>query len=140
MLWLKAFHIFFVVCWFSALFYLPRLFVYHAMSEDQLSKDRFKIMERKLFAGIATPSAIATVVLGIWLISLNFEYYMSSSWMHWKLMAVALIIVYHWLCWRLMIQFRNDQNTRSHKFYRLFNEVPVFPLLAIVILAVVKPF
>ena len=140
MLWLKALHIFSVVCWFSALFYLPRLFVYHAMSEDQVSKDRFKVMERKLFAAIATPSAIATVVLGIWLISLNFEYYMSSRWMHWKLMAVALIIVYHWLCWRLMIQFRNDQNTHSHKFYRLFNEVPVFPLLAIVILAVVKPF
>lgn len=140
MLWIKALHIVAVICWFAAIFYLPRLFVYHAMSEDQISKDRFVIMERKLFSGIGTPSAIATVLLGIWLISFNASYYMSSGWMHMKLALVLLLIVYHICCWRLMLQFRAGTNTRSHVFYRYFNEFPVLILIAVVILVVVKPF
>ncbi|MCP5347070.1 MAG: protoporphyrinogen oxidase HemJ [Gammaproteobacteria bacterium] len=139
MLWVKAFHIIAVICWFAGLFYLPRLFVYHAMSEDQVSRERFKIMERKLFRGIMTPSAIATVVLGLWLIGFNPSYYMSSWWMHAKLGLVAILLLYHFACWRIMLDFRADRNTRSHVFYRYFNEVPVLPLVAIVILVVVKP-
>lgn len=140
MLWIKAFHIVAVVCWFAAIFYLPRLFVYHAMAEDQVSKDRFIIMERKLFNGICTPSAVLTVILGIVLISFNPSYYMSSGWMHAKLGLVFLLIVYHLMCWRVLKQFRDGDNSRSHVFYRYFNELPVFLLIGIVILVVVKPF
>ncbi|MDO9317761.1 MAG: protoporphyrinogen oxidase HemJ [Gammaproteobacteria bacterium] len=140
MAWVKAFHIIAVVCWFAAIFYLPRLFVYHAMSEDKVSKDRFVIMERKLFRGIATPSAIATVLLGIWLISFNPSYYMSSGWMHAKLALVILLSIYHYFCWRIMIAFRDEKNTRSHVYFRYFNELPVFLLIGIIILVVVRPF
>jgi putative membrane protein len=139
MLWVKAFHIIAVVCWFAGLFYLPRLFVYHAMSEDQVSKDRFKVMERKLFRGIMTPSAIVTVVLGAWLISFNAQYYLSSWWMYAKLALVMVLIGYHILCWKMMIAFRDDNNARDHRFYRFFNEFPVLVLVTIVILVVVKP-
>ncbi|MDX1492048.1 MAG: protoporphyrinogen oxidase HemJ [Pseudohongiellaceae bacterium] len=140
MLWVKAFHIVAVVCWFAAIFYLPRLFVYHAMAEDQVSKDRFVIMERKLFNGICTPSAIMTIVLGIVLISFNPSYYMSSGWMHAKLGLVALLIVYHFMCWRVLVQFRDGKNSRTHVYFRVFNELPVFLLIGIVILVVVRPF
>ncbi|MFY0700898.1 MAG: protoporphyrinogen oxidase HemJ [Bermanella sp.] len=140
MLWLKAFHIIAVVCWFAALFYLPRLFVYHAMSEDQTSKERFKIMERKLYRGIMTPSMIAVVVLGGWLLTLNPEYYFSQGWIHAKLTLVAILIGYHFHCGVLLKQFRDDKNTKSHTFYRFFNEAPVLILVAVVILAVVRPF
>ena len=139
MLWVKAFHIIAVICWFAAMFYLPRLFVYHAMSEDQISRDRFKIMERKLYRGIMTPSAIATVLLGGWLISFNPSYYMSEWWMHAKLGLVVILILYHIACWRFLLAFRDDRNTRDHKFFRYFNEFPVLLLIAIVILVVVKP-
>ena len=140
MLWIKAFHIIAVICWFAALFYLPRLFVYHAMSEDQISIDRFKIMQRKLYRGIMTPSMIATLVLGGWLMSFNLDYYLSQAWFHAKLLLIAALVVYHFYCGRLMHQFRDDKNTRSHKFYRVFNEVPVLMLVAIVIFVVVRPF
>jgi len=140
MLWLKAFHIIAVVCWFAALFYLPRLFVYHAMSEDNTSKERFKIMERKLYRGIMTPSMIAVVILGTWLLTLNPSYYFSQGWIHAKLTLVAILIGYHFYCGYLLKQFRDDINTKSHKFYRFFNEAPVLILIAVVILAVVRPF
>ena len=139
MLWVKAFHIVAVVCWFAGLFYLPRLFVYHAMSEDKISQDRFVIMERKLFWGITTPSAIATVALGIWLIGFNAAYYMSSGWMHAKLGLVVILLVYHIMCWRHLVSLREQRNTRSHVYFRYFNEFPVLLLIAIVILVVVKP-
>ena len=138
-LWVKAFHIIAVICWFAGLFYLPRLFVYHAMSEDQLSKDRFKIMERKLYRGIMTPSAIVAVLLGIWLITFNPSFYLSSWWMHAKLGLVAMLGVYHFFCWRFLLALRDDSNIRSHVFFRYFNEFPVLLLVAIVILVVVKP-
>lgn len=140
MLWLKAFHIVAVVTWFAALFYLPRLFVYHAMSEDQISKDRFKIMERKLYRGIMTPSMIVVIALGTWLITLNPEYYLSQGWMHAKLALVTFLVGYHFMCASLLKKFAQDINDKSHVFYRWFNEVPVLFLIAIVILVVVRPF
>lgn len=139
MLWVKAFHIIAVVCWFAGLFYLPRLFVYHAMSEDQVSKDRFVIMERKLFWGITTPSAILAITLGTWLLIANASYFMAWWWMHVKLALVALVVLYHGICWWYMRALREGSNAHSHRFFRLFNELPVFLLVGIVILIVVKP-
>ena len=140
MLWLKAFHIVAVITWFAALFYLPRLFVYHAMAEDQISKDRFKIMERKLYRGIMTPSMIVVIALGIWMLTLNPSYYFSQSWMHAKLILVTFLVGYHFMCGSLLKKFAQDINDKSHVFYRWFNEVPVLFLVAIVILVVVRPF
>ena len=139
MLWIKAFHIVFVVCWFSGLFYLPRLFVYHAMSEDQISKDRFVIMERKLYWGITTPSMVLTLAFGGWLLWANWGYFMAWWWMHVKLALVALLVVYHVFCWWYMKQLREEQSLRTHVFFRVFNELPVFLLIGVVILIVVKP-
>ena len=140
MLWIKAFHLIAMVCWFAALFYLPRLFVYHAMSDDSISRERFKVMERKLYRGIALPSMLATVILGVWLLSYNMPYYMSSGWMHAKLTLVLLLIGYHHACGAFLKKFARDENTRSHTFYRWFNEVPVLLLISIIVLAIVKPF
>ncbi len=141
MLWIKAFHIIFMVTWFAGLFYLPRLFVYHAMSEDEISNERFKVMERKLFYGIMTPGAIITTVLGLWLL---FEYawnaYSSMLWLHIKLTLIGLLIIYHAYCWKYLLDFKHDTNTHSHVFYRWFNEIPVLMLIGIIILAIVKPF
>ncbi len=140
MLWVKAFHIIAMVRWFAGIFYLPRLFVYHAACEDEPGRERFKIMERKLYRGITTPSMVLTLIFGFWLISYNPAGYASQGWLHAKLLLIALLIVYHFYCGHLVKVFRDDQNTRSHVFYRWFNELPVFILLAVVILAVVKPF
>lgn len=140
MLWVKAFHLIAMVCWFAALFYLPRLFVYHAMSDDSISRERFKVMERKLYRGIAMPSMLATLILGFWLLSDSLSYYMSSGWMHAKLTLVFLLIGYHHVCGAFLKKFARDENTRSHTFYRWFNEVPVLFLVGIILLAVVKPF
>ncbi len=139
MLWVMALHIIFVVTWFSGLFYLPRLFVYHAMSDDEISNNRFKIMERKLYYGITMPSAILATGFGIWLISFNPEYYFSQSWMHAKLFFVLLIWLYHIYCGILFHQFKQNKNKHSHVYYRIFNEIPVLFLVVIVILVVVKP-
>ncbi len=140
LLYLKAFHIIAMVCWFAALFYLPRLFVYHAMAQDELSKERFRVMERKLYRGIGTPSMLATIVLGFALLYPSWNYLMAQGWFHAKLALVVLLIIYHHLCLYFMKQFAADTNTRGHVFYRWFNEAPVILLIAIVILVVVKPF
>lgn len=140
MLWVKAFHIIAMVCWFAGLFYLPRLFVYHAQAEDQIGRDRFKVMERKLYRGITTPSMVATVGLGLWLISYNPQGYFSQGWLHAKLALVLILIGYHFYCGRLVKLFRDDRNTHGHVFYRWFNEFPVLILVGAVILATVKPF
>ena len=137
MLWVKAFHIIAVVTWFAALFYLPRLFVYHAMSEDAVSIARFKVMERKLYRGIMTPSAMLAVTLGLWL-WLGFGF--SGGWLHVKLALVTVLLVYHVYCGKLLRDFRDDRNRHGHVFYRWFNEFPVLILVAVVILVVVKPF
>lgn len=141
MLWVKAFHIISMVTWFAALFYLPRLFVYHAMCDDEIGNERFKVMERKLYRGIMTPSAIATLIFGLWLASAySLETLASMHWLHAKLTLVILLFAYHGVCGKLVRQFAKDQNKRSHVFYRWFNEMPVLVLVSVVILAVVKPF
>lgn len=139
MLWVKSFHIIFMVTWFSGLFYLPRLFVYHAMASDVISIERFKIMERKLFFGIMTPGAIFTIVFGVWLLSYQFQAYMHMPWMHIKLTLVFLLVLYHLYLGKLLYRFRNDRNQHGHVFYRIVNEIPVLFLVIIVIMVVVKP-
>nr|WP_306460352.1 protoporphyrinogen oxidase HemJ [Nitrosococcus oceani] len=139
MLWIKAFHIIFVVTWFAGLFYLPRLFVYHAQCEDKPGRERFKVMERKLYRGIMHPSAILAVGLGVWLIYLT-PAWMGAGWLHVKLSLVLLLIAYHLYCGRLLIAFREERNRHSHVYYRWFNEFPVLILIGAVILVVVKPF
>lgn len=137
MLWVKAFHVVFMVTWFAGLFYLPRLFVYHAMSTDAKSIERFKLMERKLYYGIMTPGAVVTVVLGLWL---WLGYGIAGGWLHAKLALVIVLIAYHLYCGKLLRDFKLDRNRRSHVWYRWFNEFPVLLLIAIVVLVVVKPF
>jgi putative membrane protein len=138
-LWIKAFHIISVITWFAALFYLPRLFVYHAMTTDKVSIDRFKIMERKLYKGIMTPSMVIAVVLGGLLAISNWNGYSQFYWLHIKISLVVLLVVYHFYCGYFLQVFKNDLNKNSDKFYRYFNEFPVLILIAIVILVVVKP-
>lgn len=137
MLWIKSFHIFFMVTWFAALLYLPRLFVYHAMSEDKSSNDRFKTMERKLYFGIMTPGAILTIVFGVWL---WLGYGFSGGWILAKVALVIILVIYHLWCGIMLKQFREDRNTRGHVFYRWFNEFPVLILLGCILLVVLKPF
>jgi putative membrane protein len=137
MLWIKAFHIIFMVTWFAGLFYLPRLFVYHATSEDAVSRERFKIMERKLFFGIMTPGAILTIGFGLWL-WLGYGFY--GGWLHAKLFLVAVLMAYHVYCGKLLLDFRHDRNRHGHVFYRWLNELPVVLLVAIVLLVELQPF
>ena len=137
MLWIKALHIIFMVTWFAALFYLPRLFVYHAMSDDAISIERFKVMERKLFFGIMTPGALLTVAFGTWL---WLGYGFSGGWLHAKLALVTVLLAYHAYCGKLLADFKHDRNRHGHVFYRWLNEMPVLILFAMVILVVVKPF
>ena len=138
MLLVKSLHLIFMVTWFAGLFYLPRLFVYHAQSGDALSIERFKVMERKLYWGIATPGGLLTIVFGLWLWLGWFQG--AGLWLHAKLFLVALLVAYHVWCGRLMLDFRHDRNTRNHIWYRWFNEFPTVILFAIVLLAVLKPW
>ena len=135
MLWYKSLHLIFMVTWFAGLFYLPRLFVYHAQSEDQISKDRFIIMERKLFWGIMTPGAVLTILFGVLLI----EYHGMSYWLKMKILLVFLLALYHVWCGILLEKFKADRNPYGHVWYRIFNEVPVIFLVLIVALVVYKP-
>ncbi len=140
MLWVKALHIIFMVTWFAGLFYLPRIFVYHAMSNDAATHAQFKVMERKLYRFV-TPLMWLTVGFGLWLLyAYAWAAYSSQIWLHLKLILVAMLIGYHFYCGKLVKDFREDRNTRSHVFYRWFNEFPVLFLFAIVILTVTKPF
>ena len=138
MLLVKSLHLVFMVTWLAGLLYLPRLFVYHAQAEDRISIDRFKLMERKLFWGIATPGGLLTAVSGLWLWQGWFQG--AGGWLHAKLALVVLLAAYHVWCGKLMIDFRNERNTRSHVWFRWFNEVPVVILVAVVLLVVLKPF
>lgn len=141
-LWIKALHLVAVVTWFAALFYLPRLYVYHALARDKGESpviDYFTVMERKLYRGIMTPSMIVVVGLGIGLLVLSPAWF-SQGWLHAKLALVLLLLGYHHLCGRFLKQFAAGQCSRSHVFFRVFNELPVIALLAIVFLAVLKPF
>ncbi|HPG61351.1 MAG TPA: CopD family protein [Casimicrobium sp.] len=140
MLWVKSLHIIFVITWMAAIFYLPRLFVYHtqALAEGDARGDaRFKIMERKLFWGIMTPGAIFSIVFGLWL---WFGYGISGKWLMWKLVAVLFLMAFHAWCFVQMRAFAAGRNTLTERTFRILNELPVFALFAIVILVVVKPF
>jgi putative membrane protein len=139
-LWIKAFHIIGVVCWFAALFYLPRLFVYHSTTTDQPGRERFKVMEGKLYRVIMRPSMIAAVVLGLWMLALAWDAFAASGWLWVKLAGVAALLGYHHYCARLVRAFAEDRNPHSERFYRMFNEVPALLLILVVILVVVKPF
>lgn len=139
-LWLKALHIIFMVTWFAGLFYLPRLFVYHADCQDQAGKERFVVMERKLFV-IMTIGAVATAVFGFWLLLVyDLPTLTSSFWLPLKLILVAALAVYHVYCLVLMREFRSGRNRHSHVYYRWFNEFPALILFGVVLLAVVRPF
>jgi len=140
MLWLKAFHIFFVVSWFAGLFYLPRLFVYHAMAGDQTTRDQLKVMERKLYRFV-TPMMWLSIGLGLLML---YQYawaaWSSMVWLYLKITLVTLLVVYHFYCGHLVRQFADDRNHHGHVWYRWFNEIPVLILLPVVILTIVKPF
>jgi putative membrane protein len=140
-MWLKAFHLIFMVTWFAGLFYLPRLFVYHAMTADAVGVERFKIMERKLYWGIMTPGMLLTVLFGIWMLAdYAWELYGASGWLHLKLTLIGGLIAYHVVCGVWLMDFKHDRNVRSHIFFRWMNELPVVFLIAIILLASLKPF
>ena len=138
MLLVKALHIVFMVTWFAGLFYLPRLFVYHAMAEDRAGIERFKLMERKLYWGIMTPGAVLTLAFGLWLWLGWFRD--AGGWLTIKLVLAALLVVYHLWCGKLLADFRHDRNAKTHVWFRWFNEFPVLILFAAVLLVVLKPF
>lgn len=136
---LLALHIIFVVTWFAGLFYLPRLFVYHAEADDELGKNRFAVMERRLYRGILTPSSILALVFGLAIVYLNWTAYVQASWFWWKIGFVILLFGYQGMCGSMVRIFARDANKRSSVFYRIFNEVPLVLLVAIVFLAILKP-
>ena len=140
MIWVKALHVIFMVTWFAGLFYLPRLFVYHADVQDPASHDRFLVMERKLFA-IMTIGAVLTAVFGLWMLAdYAWAAWSGSGWLPTKLALVAALVVFHLYCLKIMREFRGGTARHSHVFYRWINEIPALLLVAIVLLAVVKPF
>lgn len=138
-LWLKAFHLVAVVCWFAALFYLPRLFVYHVTAEDQISKERFELMERRLYKGIANPAMMASITFGILLV-MGVPAIAQGGWFGAKMLLVVGLVIYHIMCKAHMLKIAGGENTKSHVYFRWFNEVPVVFLILIAILVIVKPF
>ena len=139
-LWLKAAHVFGVVCWFAGLFYLPRLFVYHSTTTDEPGRARFRTMEEKLYRIIMRPAMLIAVGFGLWIMVLGWQAFSGQLWLWLKLGGVVVLLGYHHYCGRLIRAFAADESPHSERFYRLFNEVPALLLLAIVILVVVKPF
>jgi len=140
MLWVKAFHVIFMVTWFAGLFYLPRLFVYHAACEDEAGRERFKVMEFKLLM-IMTMGAVLTAIFGVWmLLAYAWESFSGQAWLHLKLFMVFVLILYHIYCWKLVKEFKVSHTRHGHVFYRWLNEFPVLLLVAIILVVVVKPF
>jgi len=127
-----------MVTWFAGLFYLPRLFVYHAMTDEPSGRERFKLMERKLYYGIMMPGALLTIIFGLWLMLAYTGW--DATWLRIELALVLVVIGYHLYCGKLLNDFKHDRNSQGHVWYRVFNEIPVLLLIAIVVLAVVKPF
>lgn len=140
MLWFKALHIITMVCWFAGLFYLPRLYVYHATAHTESTQAQFKLMEWRLFWYIMTPAAVLTGIFGWSIIFTNYHYYEAMNWLHLKLVLVLLLAIYHVYLGKLLFQLKHNRNQHSEKFYRYLNEVPTFFLIAIVLLAVLRPF
>ncbi|MFZ9887406.1 MAG: protoporphyrinogen oxidase HemJ [Myxococcota bacterium] len=144
LLWLKAFHVVAMVAWFAGIFYLPRLFVYHAMARaegDEVGQARFCVMERKLYRAIMTPSALVTIALGIAMVYVHgLAFLRTSAWLHAKLLLVVLLVLYHFWMGRLVGRFARGEDERSHVFYRWINELPVLLLVGVVVLVIVKPF
>lgn len=139
-LWLKALHLIFMVTWFAGLFYLPRLFVYHAQAKHDDEIARFKVMEKKLLWAITTPGGVLTILFGGTLIyQYGFDWFRAQHWLHYKLLFLALLIGFHLYCIKLTNELARDERNRSEKFYRLINEIPVLPLIAIILLAVLRP-
>ena len=139
-LWLKSFHVSFMVAWFAGIFYLPRLFVNHAETNSKEVSEHLKGMERRLL-NFVTPFGLLTIGLGVALIyQYGIDWFVASKWLHVKISLVILLVIYHLYCFKLVKDFQNDLNTKSGKFYRLFNELPVLCLFFIVILVYVKPF
>ncbi len=142
MLWLKAFHIIFVVTWFAGLFYLPRLFIYHAQASEAALRERFKLMERRLLGithiggVLALGFGLATMTAYAW----HNPAYLQQGWLHTKLALVAVLVGYHVMLMRMTAQFARDANTRSDRWLRVFNEIPALLLIAIVLLVVLKPW
>ncbi len=139
-LWIKAFHVIAVVTWFAGIFYLPRLFIYHADATDAVSRERFKVMERKLYRIIMNPSMIVAVVLGLWLLVLRWQAYAGQGWLWVKVALVVVLIGYHHYCLRIMKAFARDEVIHDGRFLRIFNEVPALVLIGSVVLVIVKPF
>lgn len=137
MLWVKSAHIIFMVTWFAGLFYLPRLFVYHATATDTPGIERFKLMERKLYYGIMTPGAVLTILFGLWL---WLGYGITGGWLHAKVALVGVLIIYHLYCGKLLRDFKHDRNRHGHVYYRWLNEAPVIILIAVILLVELKPF
>ncbi|GAA0859660.1 CopD family protein [Aliiglaciecola litoralis] len=138
LLWIKVLHVFFMVAWMAGIFYLPRLFVYHAETQEQLVKDQFKIMERRLWFFV-TPFAVLTLIFGVALIYLyGKDWFVAAKWLHIKITLVIAMYVYHGYLYRLLKQFSRDENHHSARFYRVLNEAPVLVLLAIIALAITK--
>lgn len=136
---IKALHVSFMVAWFAGIFYLPRLFVYHAGNTDPAVDAQFKVMERRLLYFV-TPFAVLTLVFGLWLIYLyGAAWFAASHWLHYKLLLVLLLYIYHGYCFKLLNDFKQGKNSKSSKFYRFFNEFPVLILFAIIFLAILKP-
>ena len=139
MLWIKAFHVIFMVCWFAGLFYLPRIFVYYAQSTDLETRQTLAVMARKLYRFV-TPFMLLTIGFGLWRLSYQWEYYLVAHWMQVKLAGVAFLVGYHLQCGVYMRRIGNAEDDKTHVFYRFFNEVPVLFLFAIVLLVYTRPF
>ena len=139
-LWLKAFHLISIICWFAGLFYLPRLFVYHSDSSDAISNDRFKTMEKKLHNIIMMPAMSSVILTGSGLFYLNAPVYLANRWFLVKMSAIAMLLVFHACCTWHMWQFRADKNTYTRRYFIPFNEIPSVLLICIIIMVVVKPY
>jgi putative membrane protein len=140
LLWVKALHIFFMVAWMAGIFYLPRLFVYFTENEDPNLRKVFNVMQRRLWFFVA-PFALLTLIFGVWLIAIyGMDWFRASTWLHVKLVLLVGLYAYYGYLYKIMRDLAQGRNIRSSKFYRVLNEAPVLVLLAIVILAIVKPF
>ncbi len=140
MIWVKSFHIFFILAWMAGLFYLPRLFVNHAQTTEEAVRQQLAVMERKLYR-FTTPWMLLTLIFGACLL---FSYPLTALstmlWLHLKLLLVIILVVYHFYCGKIIRDFSHQRNQHSHVWFRWFNELPVLVVLAVIVLAVVKPF